>query len=49
MKKILILTGKLAFNSVQKLTKSISDEVEVLELPISIAAFITPEIIFKGS
>lgn len=48
MKKILILTGKLAFNSVQKLTKSISDEVEVLELPISIAAFITPEIILKA-
>ncbi|MHA1379826.1 MAG: dihydropteroate synthase-like protein [Candidatus Helarchaeota archaeon] len=48
MKKILILTGELAFKSVLKFTKDISDNIEVLKLPISVAAFINPDIIIKS-
>ncbi len=48
MKKILILTGELAFASVKKFTEEIKDKVEIYKLPISIAAFASPENIKKA-
>ncbi|MHA1299414.1 MAG: dihydropteroate synthase-like protein, partial [Candidatus Helarchaeota archaeon] len=38
----------LAFNSVQKFTKEIRDKVEIYKLPISIAAFLNPDLIIKA-
>ncbi len=48
MKKILIVTGKLAFDSIQELTSDIRDKIEILKLPISIAAFISPKNLLKS-
>ena len=41
--KILIVTGKLAADSVQEHTKGLQHEIDVIILPVTVAAFITPE------
>ena len=41
--KILIVTGKLAAETIREHTKGLKHEVEVLSLPVTVAAFITPE------
>ncbi|NVM03720.1 MAG: dihydropteroate synthase-like protein [Candidatus Helarchaeota archaeon] len=48
MKKILIVTGRLAFDSIQELTSDLKDKIEILKLPISIAAFISSSILLKS-
>jgi dihydropteroate synthase-like protein len=40
--KILIVTGKLAFESVMEHTKGLKHDVDVISLPVTVAAFITP-------
>ncbi len=40
--KILIVTGKLAFESVKEHTKGLKHDVDVISLPVTVAAFITP-------
>lgn len=44
---ILILTGNVAFEIVKEYVKPFKDYVKVLKLPISIAAFTTPELVIK--
>jgi len=41
----LILTGNMAYNIVKEYIQPFSDEVKVIKLPISIAAFITPQLV----
>jgi dihydropteroate synthase-like protein len=41
--KVLAITGKMAENIVKKYVKEIGHEIDVKVLPISVAAFITPE------
>jgi dihydropteroate synthase-like protein len=41
--KILLITGKLATESIKEQTKNLMHEVDVLTLPVTVAAFITPE------
>lgn len=47
MKRVLILTGSAAKNLVVNFTKEFSDKIEVQVLPISIAAFMNPNLIEK--
>ena len=40
--KILIVTGKLAAETVREQTKGLKHEIDVISLPVTVAAFITP-------
>jgi dihydropteroate synthase-like protein len=40
--KILLVTGKLAAESIREQTKDIPHEIEVVALPVTVAAFMTP-------
>ena len=40
--KILIVTGKLAADIIEETTKDLEHDVDVLALPVTVAAFITP-------
>jgi len=44
---ILIVTGNMAYDIVKEYTQSFTDEVKVIKLPISIAAFVTPELVIN--
>ena len=41
--KVLVVTGKLAEESVKRYASEVCEEVDVMALPVSVAAFITPE------
>ena len=43
--KILLVTGRLAGKSVEKAASQTEMDVDVIELPVSVAAFLSPEII----
>ncbi|MDD1777697.1 MAG: dihydropteroate synthase-like protein [Candidatus Helarchaeota archaeon] len=45
---ILILTGNMAHQTIKEYVKPFSNFVQVLKLPISIAAFISPEFVIKN-
>ena len=40
--RILIVTGKLAVDTIREKTRGLKHEIEVLALPVTVAAFITP-------
>ena len=40
--KILIVTGKLAVETIKEQTKRLKHNVDVISLPVTVAAFITP-------
>jgi len=41
--KILLVTGKLAAESVREHTKNLKHEIDIIILPVTVAAFITPD------
>ena len=46
--RVLVVTGRLAEKSVRRLVSESSKDVDVLALPVSVAAFITPEYAAKA-
>jgi dihydropteroate synthase-like protein len=46
--KVLVITGKLAEQSIRRQIKAINHEVKMLVLPVNVAAFITPKYVVKS-
>ncbi len=44
---VLILTGTMAYDLIKEYTKPFADRVKIIQLPISIAAFVTPQLVIN--